>query len=287
MAKIDKYSILDFRQDFPNHDTCLQYLFDRQHSRLCSCGGKYERIKGRQQFQCSKCRFQIAPKAGTIFEKSVTPLTSWFHAIWLFSNAKTGMSAKELERQLGVTYKCAWRILKLIRQSLTQNTDKLTGDVEMDETYFGGHKKGGRYNKNQSQVMKSKTAIVGAVERKGVVKADVTANLSADTLGVFLDKNVSAKNTRLLTDESNRYDSVAWHYNRQKVNHKREEWARGDVHTNTIEGFWSHVKRSIDGTHKAISRKYLASYLDGFVWHYNNRGNDRARFASLLTVLAG
>lgn len=108
MAKEDKYSIRDLKKEFPNDNVCLDYLFDTL-TRDCSCGGKYVRLKGRKQYQCSKCRFQIAPMSNTIFEKSATPLTLWFHAIFIFSNTKSGIFAKEMKRQLGVTYKCAWR----------------------------------------------------------------------------------------------------------------------------------------------------------------------------------
>lgn len=285
MARKDKYTIQDFKGDFPDQDGCLEYLFNRKHSRECSCGGRYEHVKGRQQFQCSKCRFQIAPMAGTIFEKSSTPLTLWFHALWIFSNAKTGLSAKELERQLGVTYKTAWRMLTLIRKALGQGNDKLKGDVEVDEAWFGGHYKSGKYNKNQKEALKAKTVVTGAIERNGIARLEVTKNAKAHTLADFLYRNVDPNDTRLLTDESNRYNRVTKTYARESINHKQGQFAHADVHTNTIEGFWSHVKRSIDGTHKAISKKYLPLYLNGFVWHRNNRGNDKARFASLMHAL--
>lgn|SRR3990167_2863253 len=136
----DKYGVKNLKRDFPTDEVCLSFIFDALHSRQCSCGGNYKLIKGRRQFQCSKCRFQIAPTAGTIFAKSDTPLTLWFHALLIFSNAKSGVSAKYLQRELEVTYKCAWRMLKLIRQALNQKGSKLTGKVEMDETYMSGAK---------------------------------------------------------------------------------------------------------------------------------------------------
>lgn len=118
MAKQDKYGLKDLQAEFPSDDVCLDYVFKLLHSERCSCGGFYTKIAGRKQYQCSKCRFQIAPMAGTIFHKSDTPLTVWFYAIFLFSNAKSGLSAKQLERDLNVTYKTAWRILNRIRKSL-------------------------------------------------------------------------------------------------------------------------------------------------------------------------
>lgn len=280
----DKYGLPQLKKDFPNDKACLSFIFESQHSYKCSCGGKYSPITGRKQYQCGKCRFQIAPLAGTIFHKSDTPLTLWFHAIWVFSNAKSGVSAKELQRQLGVTYKTAWRMLNLIRKSLGQDNDKLGGDVEMDETYFGGRFKSGRYNEKQKEAIARKSAIIGAVERGGKAKVKVSPNLKSWTLGQFLHDHIES-NVRLLTDESNRYKRVARGYDRHTVEHGKQQYAKGDVHTNTIEGLWSHFKRSVSGTHKSISKKYLQAYVDGFVFHYNNRHSDKARFSALFGAL--
>lgn len=287
MAQSDKYGLRELQKEFPNDDACLEYLFSTLHSSECSCGGKYSRVKGRKKFQCGKCRFQIAPMAGTIFEKSSTPLTLWFHAILVFSNAKSGISAKQMERELNVTYKCAYRILKLIRESLSQDDDKLDGDVEMDEAYFGGRGDGGKYNKNYRKVMKEKAKVIAAVQRGGKMKAKQVTDLSAMNIWQFLDDYIQNENTRLLTDGSNRYDIAASGYKRESVNHSRKIFVRGDAHVNSVEWFWSHVKKSIKGTYKSISKEQLQKYLDAFVWHYNNRGNDRNRFASLLGAIVG
>ena len=187
-----------------------------------------------------------------------------------------------MERQLGVTYKTAWRILNLIRKSIHQGNYRLRGDVEMDEANFGGRGDGGKDNKNYKQVMAEKSKVIGAVERGGHIRAKKVSNLAANTIGDFIEDNIDLNNTRLLTDESNRYGSG---YHRETVNHSKKEYVRGDVHTNHIESFWSHVKRSMKGTHKVVSKQHLQSYLDAFVWHYNNRHNDRQRFASLLSAI--
>lgn len=288
MKREQRYGIRSLERDFPNEAKCLEFLFDAQHSRECSCGGAYKAVKGRKQYQCSKCRFQIAPTAGTIFHKSDTPLTLWFKAILAFSNAKSGISAKELERELEVTYKTAWRMLTLIRKALTQSTDKLSGDVEMDAAYFGGRFRSGKYNKNQKQAIAAKSAVIGAVERGGEARVFVVPNLSAQTHSDFLSKAVEQVGTRLMTDETNVLDKVAVGYDRFTVHHKLGEYVNGDSYINSIEGFWSHVKRSIKGTHKVVSKKHLQSYLDGFVFHYNNRHSDKERFAVLLgSVLLG
>ncbi len=285
MKKIYRYGLKSLQKQFPDDETCLVHIFESRHSYKCSCGGRYSLLKKRRQFQCSKCRFQIAPTANTIFHKSETPLTTWFAAILLFSNAKSGISANELARELELYYKTAWRMLKLIRQSLAQDTRKLKGDVEMDSAFFGGRYKSGRNNGKQKEALAAKSIVMGAVERKGSMRALVVPDSTAETHRVFLEANVQTEGTRLLTDNSNRFTNAAAGYQREAVTHKYGNYVRGDVHVNRIETFWSHVKRSISGTHKAISREYLQSYLDGFVFHYNNRHSDKQRFSSLLDAL--
>src|SRR3989344_9819 len=179
MAKETKYGVQELKAEFPTDDACLEYLFDPLHTRECSCGGRYARLNGRKQFQCSKCRFQIAPMVGTIFQKTSTPLTLWFHAIFIFSNAKSGISAKEMERQLNVTYKCAYRILTFVRKSLEQGKRTLKGTVEVDDASFGGRGHGGRYNENQRAVMANKIKVVAAQERGGEMRAQKLPDLSA------------------------------------------------------------------------------------------------------------
>lgn len=294
MATNKKYSIRNLKADFPDDSLCLEFIFQTLHSKKCSCGGSYAplfwvddkgNLEGRRQYQCSKCRYQIAPTAGTIFHKSDTPLTLWFHALFVFSNAKSGISAKEVQRHLGVTYKTAWRILHRIRKALPTGGDFLSGDVEMDEAYFGGKGDGGKDNHNAKEVMRSKSVVIGAVARKGDVRAEVTKNAQAKTIGKFLDKHINPVSSRLFTDDSNRYATVARGYSRYTVDHGRKEWVRGTVHINTIESFWAHVKRSIKGTHKSVSKQHLQSYLDAFAWHRNHRDNDYERFVSLLGAL--
>lgn len=285
MAKADKYTIKDLQKQFPTDDVCLDFVFDARHSRECSCGGRYSRIKGRKQYQCSKCRYQIAPLAGTIFHKSATPLTTWFYALFIFSNAKSGISAKELERQIGVTYKCAWRMLKQIRKALGQDGEPLSGVVEMDSAYFGGKGNAGKDNSRLSEVIQSKGVVMGAYERGGQFRATVVPDNKTMTHTEFIERNVT-KGSWLLSDATNRIQVKG--YERHTVSHKKGEYAKGAIHVNNVEVFWGHAKRSIRGTYKAISRQYLQSYLDSFVFHYNNRHSDTDRFAVLLgTVLRG
>lgn len=280
-----KYGLKQLRKDFPTDRACLEFIFETLHSWECVCGGEYAYRDGRKQFQCSKCRAHISPTAGTIFHKSDTPLSLWFHALWVFSNAKSGISAKEMERQLAVTYKTAWRILTLIRKALKQG-GKLSGDVEMDTAYFGGRFKSGKYNEKQKEAMAAKSVVMGAVQRGGNARLLIVPDAKAKTHAEFLSETVDPNGTRLMTDKTNRLDKVAIGFNRHSVDHSRNEFVRGDIHSNTIDAFWSHVKRSISGTHKVVSKKYLQEYLDAFVFLRNNRHNDKTRFFALLeTVL--
>lgn len=270
----NKYGLVQLRKQFGKDDACLEFIFLSRHTKECSCGGTYSKISSRKQYQCSKCRYQIAPTAGTIFHKSDTPLSLWFEAIFRFSNAKSGYSAKQLERELGVTYKCAWRMLRLIREALGDKGDKLFGDVEIDTGFIGGEAKVDRRMKNKATVM-------AAIERGGRTRAAVMPDATQEAHKAFIQLNVKPEGTRLLTDAAKSYGNAAKGYVRESVNHKKE-YVRGDVHINSVEGFWSHVKRSIKGVHKHVSPQHLQSYLDGYSWHASNRGSDSLRFAALL-----
>ena len=287
--KSTKYGLTSLRKQFPTDESCIEFMFDALHSRKCSCGGTYSLMRNGKNrklrtFRCSKCKTKISPTAHTIFNKSDTPLVLWFHALMVFSNAKSGMSAKALERDLEVTYKTAWRILTLIRKALPQSEEPLTGDVEMDAGYFGGKGNAGKNNAKLSEVMKKKSVVFAAVQRGGQMRAQIMPDASAKSHKNFLWQNVST-NSRLMTDKANRYDKIARGYDRHYVDHHKGEYVRGNVHVNRVESFWAHVKRSIKGTHKVVSQQHLPEYLSGFVWHYNNRGNDRERFYALLGAL--
>lgn len=242
-------------------------------------------LKKRREYQCTTCRFQISPTAGTIFHKSKVPLTLWFHTMMVFSNAKSGISAKVIQRDLEVTYKCAWRMLTLIRGALRQSEETLYGDVEVDTGYFGGKGVAGTNNEHLSTVMKDKSVVFAAIQRKKATRAEVTGRATAQDHKNFVWKNISTNGTRLMTDGSNKFNRIALPYERHAVDHSKGEYVRGDAHVNSAENFWSHVKGSIRGTHKKVSKQYLQSYLDGFVFHANNRGSDKARFFALLDTV--
>lgn len=251
------YSIKDFRKEFSTERACLDYIFAKKYPNLKG----YYFVEGRKCYANSKGK-QIHPVKGTIFEKSSTPLTLWFFALYLFSVSKNGVSAKELQRQLGVTYKTAWRIGKQIRSLMTQGDDKLFGTVEVDETYIGG-------TRRLKVKMENKKPIIGLVERKGRLKANIIPNRETHTILNQVRDNVK-RGSYLMTDDFRVYHKTPkMGYQRSGIKHSRKQYVRGNVHTNTIEGFWSQLKRSIDGTYHSVSKKHLQSYVDQFVFSRN------------------
>ncbi len=277
MQRKERYGTTSLAADFPTEDAALDFLFEAQHSYKCSCGGKYKRVRSRKQYQCSTCRTQIAPLADTIFHKSDTPLLLWFKAILAFSNAKSSISAKQLERELEVTYKTAWRMLFLIRSALAPDDIKLKGIVEMDTGYLGGIRA-------QKEKFANKTVIMAAKERGGNIRAAVAPDSSTVAHYGFLSKNIQ-KGSHLMTDGANTIKSAARGWDHYTVNHNKREFVRGPVHVNSIEGFFAHVKRSVKGVHKTISQKHAQAYLNGFVFHWNNGRSDKERFGLLLGTL--
>lgn len=234
-------------------------------------------FEGRKQYQCSKCRRKISPTANTIFRKSETPLTTWFEAILLFSNGKSGISATYLARELELYYKVAYRMLMQIRKVLGQNGEKLKDIVEVDVGYIGGF----RTRKDKGGVMSNKTTVMAAKQHGGNIRAFVVVDASAATHGQFLQDHVEPGSI-LMSDRTNALEKVARGYERHSVDHGRGEYVRGPVHVNNLEAFFSHVKRSIKGVHKSISKKHAQKYLNGFTFVWNNAGSDKERFALLL-----
>lgn len=271
-----KYTIKNLRNDFPNDETCLDFIFKNRWPKGLTCPNcekkDFYHVKGRKSYAC-KCGYQVSPTEGTIFHKSSTPLTLWFHAIFLMSQSKNGVAAKELERQLGVTYKCAWRMAKQIRLLMSDDDGPLGGNeiVELDETYVGGKAKGKR-----GRGAAKKTPVFGAVERDGKIKTKVVLNVRKLTL-MPLIKDMVADNSVIVTDESNSYNDVKniGHLH-ESINHSKGQYVDGDVHTNTIEGFWSQFKRSVHGTYHSVSKKHLQLYLDEFSFRYSHRKSDVA-----------
>jgi len=207
--------------------------------------------------------------AGSIFEKSTTSLRTWFHAMYLMGQTRCGISAKQIQRETGVTYKTAWRIFRQVRTLMSEDIRLEGSSVEMDESVFGGRQKGqhGRVTKG------NKSIVVGIAERKG--KGRVVAMIANDATratlhGIAQEKILPA--STVYTDDYSAYHGLgAKGYQHRRINHSAGVYVMGDIHTQTIEGFWSLVKRGIGGVYHSVSKKYLQSYLDEYSFRYNRR----------------
>ena len=281
-----KYTIKSFKAQFPDDAACLAFLFNTRYKRaVCDCGKSrcfYPR-RGRKTYACAWCGHELSPTAGTIFHKSPTPLLSWFHAIFLFSTAKNGVAAKEVERQLGVTYKCAWRIARQIRLLMAEDSGTLGGVIEADESYIGGKHSGGK----RGVGAEGKTPVFGVVERGGRIKTRTIQKARSSTVMPLLSA-MAAPGSILSTDESGIYNKAeGMGFIHERVKHSAKQYVRGAVHTQTIDGFWSQFKRSLNGTYHSVSPKHLQTYLDEFCFRYSHRGDPSPLPATLFSRAAG
>jgi transposase-like protein len=228
--------------------------------------------------------------AGTIFEHSSTSLRLWYYAMYLMASTRCGISAKQIQRETGVTYKTAWRMFRQIRSLLSETDMQLEGSaVEMDEMYYGGTSKG--HSGRPMRGDKQKTPVIGIVERSskrgvGRVKALATPDVTSERILGIVHEHILPKST-VFTDEYVIYDRLGARVKEHKrINHSSKVYVMGDVHTNTIEGFWSLVKRGIGGVYHSVSQKYLQSYLDEYSFRYNRRDQGNLIFISLLKRVA-
>jgi len=215
--------------------------------------------------------------AGTIFEHSATPLKSWFYAIYLMSATRCGISAKQIQRETGVTYKTAWRMFRQIRSLLQEDTPTLTGEVEVDETYIGSRKPGKR-----GRGAEGKAKVIGAAQRNGNVIAKVIPDVKSRSLVPFMVRRISPKAT-LYTDTFPSYDTMTrLGYKHLRIEHEVKKFVKGSIHTNNIEGFWSLLKRGIGGVYHSVSEKYLQNYINEYSFRYNHRKDEKPMFETVL-----
>lgn len=236
--------------------------------------------------KCAQCRQRFSIKVGTIFEDSKLPLRTWMLAVWYITSHKKGIASTQLAKDLGVTQKTAWFMMHRLRHAARTRSfnRRLKGDIEADETFVGG-KDGNRLGRKRG--MKAKAVVMGILERNGELRAH-----QVDTAwhGAFSVVKHVAPGSRLLTDEYPPYRKVAKAagLDHETVNHSKEEYARGSVHVNAIEGYWSQLKRQIFGIHHWVSRKHLNRYVSESVWRYNRRDVTEAfRFNELLAITSG
>lgn len=288
-----RYTINQFRKEYPNDDVCLDKLFQLRYAAMpccpqCSQQTTFKRIAGRRAYQCSDkdCQYQLYPTAGTVFEKTRTSLVDWFYVIYLVSSTRNGVSGKEIERQLGVTYKCAWRMGHQIRLLMANGglSEMLSGVVEVDETYIGGDRKNKPKRIREASKIKGymeKTPLLTLLERNGNIINRVLDVSTGETIRPIVLNNVK-EGSRLITDGFKAYMTLEKKYKHEIINHANDEWGKGGSHTNTIEGFFSHLKRTIRGTHIHVSPKHLQKYADECSFRYSHRDEGQLMFHTIL-----
>lgn len=280
-------TIRSLMKRFPDDNACLEHIMRTRYGKRFTCAGcgadaNYSRVKKRRAYQCEHCGHQVYPTAGTPFENTRTPLTDWFFVMFMFTTSRNGVAAKKVERELGVTYKTAWRMCNLIRQYMGYVDGegplggKDGGIVEADKAFIGGKDKRGQDDK---------AVVLGAVERGGEVITAVIPDRRETTVVPVL-KGWIKQGSRVATDEGRPFVNLAEEgFRHASVNHSKGEYVVGEVHTNSIEGFWANVKRGIEGTHIHVSKKWLQTYLWEFEFRHNLRKNPQLMLELLLQAL--
>ncbi len=278
-------TIKQFNARFPDDDTCLDHIMRTRYGETFSCtscgtDARYYRVKKRRCYECEHCGHQVYPTVGTPFEKTRTSLRDWFYVMFLFTSSRNGVAAKEVQRQLGVTYKTAWRMCHLIRQYMgyVDGDGPLGGPgkpaVKIDKTFVGGKDKKGQDDK---------AIVIGMAERRGgeVVTRVLPTRRSNSVIPAIRYHVIEG--ARIMTDDGVAFRSLPeWGYRHKTVDHSKKEYVRGDVHTNTIEGFWSAVKRTIEGTHIWVSKKHFQNYFLEIEYRHNLRRQPQLMLELLL-----
>src|SRR6266545_4282762 len=298
-------SLFEFAREFPDDEACLRWLWrerfapDGEHAHCARCDTervfkRYATAQKRPCWFCQTCGYRIHPMRGTIFERSSTSLQLWFYAMYLMASTRCGISAKQLERELGVHYKTAWRMFNRIRNQLMLQDDvQLSGEVEADETFVGGKPRqsdrrrrdqlaGSDLSRGRMQAWDKKAVVFGAVERKGRLRAEVVPNSRGRTLDVKAREFIVPKSI-LFTDDYTAYRKIGKGYHHRRINHSARVYVDGNVHTQTIEGFFGLFKNGVRGVYHSVSQKWLQGYVNEYVWRYNRRDTGRSMFHELLS----
>lgn len=245
---MERYTLRQFLHEFSDDSVCLEWLKNSRwpegiHCEKCGRITKHYLVVSRKSYSCQECGHHVHPTANTMFHKSSTPLTQWFYAVFLMASTRCGISAKQVERELGVTYKTAWRMCNLIREQLADDGNPFSGegDIEADETYVGGKTRGGKRGRGAEK----KTPVFGMAQRQGGVKVTVVPDVKRVTVMPILE-NAVEKGTRVHTGEFTIYDNLPEEgYKHERIMHGLKVYVNSDVHTNTTEGFWALVKGAL------------------------------------------
>ena len=282
-------NLLDVAKRFPTEESCREYLEQiRWNGKpVCvHCGNteKIYRIKNNTLLKCSACKKNFSVKVGTIFEDSHIELQKWFFAMFIHSAHKKGISSCQLAKDITVTQKTAWFMLQRIRLAMETKSfmKPLSGIVEADETYVGG-----KYAGKRGRGSENKTPVFGLVERKGDVRTQPVKRVNKETLqGIIRDSVVPA--TTIMTDEWLAYRGLSDTYTHKVINHGKKEYANGNIHVNTMENFWSLLKRGIFGIYHHVSDKHLYRYCNEFGFRHNSREiTDANRFEITVSQSEG
>jgi transposase len=278
-----KYTVRDLQADFPDDDACLEWLVNYLYPNGITCKNcqritKHYRDRGRKSYSCGRCAHHVHPMSGTIFHRSTTPLTSWFYAMQLLANTKSGVSAKTLQRQLGVTYKTAWRMMHQIRLLMTTEAIQLSGEVEADETFVHANtfKRSSARKRYGYDARRTGQVVFGIVERGGKVKVWHVRSSGARVLRPLIQDNIPL-GTRIHTDGYLAYRPLNnMGYEHRWTDHSKGQFYTEDSYTQNIENVWSHLKRGIKGVYRNVSAQHLQKYCDEFAFRYSYRHHPSA-----------
>ena len=279
-------NIMKLMENYHSEDSCRQVLSELRWPDGVTCphceSKDIRNSYTRDQYDCGSCGYQFSVTTGTIFKDTHLALQKWFVAIYLMIESKKGISANQMKRTLNVSYKTAWYLCHRIRAAMTDGTPNLLkGIVEVDETWIGGKRKHVGHGFTGNKVI-----VAGATQRGGSARLQVIDGADRKTLHQFIHENTAPDTQAIYTDEWPAYKGIADENTRHEtVNHSAEEWVRGDVHTNSVEGIWSLLKRSIVGSYHQVSVKHLDAYLDELEWRFNNRENPYLFRDTLLKLI--
>ena len=273
---------------FPDETACKQFLMDRRWPdgvvKCPRCGNPKVGKLNWKPFNwvcklCGKTPYRFSVTVQTVFENTKYPLTIWFQVLWQILNSKKGVSALQIHRQIGSgSYSTAWYMCHRLRAGMAEpEFQQLMGIVEVDETFIGGSDRNRHWDKKTHKTggeASGKTPVIGAISRKGNIVCKMILNTKRETLDGFIHQTVSPNVTLLTTDEHPAYGKLSKLYPHQIVRHREGEYVRGLVHTNSVESFWSLLKRGVMGTYHNVSKKYLPLYLNEFTFRFNNRKNE-------------